>query len=250
MTLTVIGATSEIAQATARAFVRSGHRLLLVARDTKGLSEIQFGKSENSQEVSTFQCDVSSLQSVKLTVQHVINELGDDPYVLVAVGSIKGEENSRFSPELASQIIDVNFRNVVVLITPIAEALKQKRKGCIVIISSVSGDRGRQSNYVYGSAKAGLSAYAQGLRNRLFPFGVHVLTVKPGYVDTKMLREALGGSYDRTPGFLIGDPEKVGTRIYRAALRRENIIYVQPIWRLIMFAIRIIPESMFKKLHL
>ena len=128
MSLTVIGATSEIAQATARAFVRSGHRLLLVARDINGLSEIQFGESPNKQEVATFQCDVSSLQSVKLTAQHVINELGEDPYVLVAVGSIKGEENSRISPELALQIIDVNFRNVVALITPIAEALKQKKK--------------------------------------------------------------------------------------------------------------------------
>ena len=119
-----------------------------------------------------------------------------------------------------------------------------------MIISSVSGDRGRQSNYVYGSAKAGLSTYAQGLRNRLFSSGVHVLTVKPGYVDTKMLREALGDNYDRIPGFLIGDPDKVGQRIYRAAMRRENIVYVQPIWKLLMCMIRMIPESIFKRLRL
>ena len=141
--------------------------------------------------MSVFQCDVSSLQSIELAAEHVINGLGEDPYVLVAVGSDSGEEQSRTSPEIASHIIDVNFRNLVVLITPIAEALRQKKKGCIIIISSVSGDRGRQSNYIYGSAKAGLSTYAQGLRNRLFPSGVHVLTVKPGYVDTKMLRKTL-----------------------------------------------------------
>ena len=250
MSLIVIGATSEIAQAVARAFVRSGHSLLLVARDVERLSVNQTGESSNEPKVSVFQCDLSNLQSIELTAEHVINELGEDPYVLVAVGSDSGEEHSRTSPEIASHIIDVNFRNLVVLITPIAEALRQKKKGCIIIISSVSGDRGRQSNYIYGSAKAGLSTYAQGLRNRLFPSGVHVLTVKPGYVDTKMLRKTLGKDYGRTPGFLIGDPDRVGKQIYRAAIRRRNVVYVGPIWRLLMILIRAIPEELFKRIRL
>jgi short-subunit dehydrogenase len=250
MSLTVIGATSMIAQSTARVFFDAGHDLLLVARDAEHLINLPFDQSTGKPKVSIWECDVSDLISVKATVERVINTLGKDPYLLVAVGSIEGEQQSRNSVSAATRIIDVNFRNLVALISPISEALEAKKEGCLIIISSVSGDRGRQSNYTYGSAKAGLSAYAQGLRNRLFFCGVHVLTVKPGYVNTPMLRKALGNKYDRTPRFLIGHPDKVGKRIYRAAVKRKNVIYVQPIWRLLMLLIKVIPEELFKRMRL
>jgi len=250
MSLAVIGATSPIAQSIARVFFDAGHDLLLVARDIESLAGFQSRQFSDVLTVDTFQSDVSSLQSVQLIAERVINSLGENPYVLVVVGSIEGEDLSKTSAEPAIQLIDVNFRNLVALITPLAEALKQKEKGCLIIVSSVAGDRGRQSNYVYGSAKAGLSAYAQGLRNRLFRYGVHVLTIKPGYVDTPMLRQALGKNYDKTPQFLIESPERVGMRIYRAAVQRKNVLYVPPIWRLVMFLIRAIPDTIFKRLRM
>jgi hypothetical protein len=250
MSLIVIGATSQIAAAVAKEFYSAGHDLVLFARDIKRIGNIEFEGSIDGPRIVRHQGNVSELESAESMAKQVVDTLGDNPYVLVAVGAIEGDKKSEISVSRATRIVDVNFRNLVALISPIAEALEKKRKGCLVIISSVSGDRGRQSNYIYGSAKAGLSAYAQGLRNRLFASGVHVLTVKPGYVDTPMLKEALGERYDRVPRFLIGDPDKVGKRIYRAAVMRKNIIYVGPIWRLLMFIICIIPESIFKRLHM
>lgn len=250
MSLTVIGATSQIAQSTSKVFLDAGHDLLLVARDLDKLRESQLDQPSGRVRVDTLKGDISNLQSVELIAERVIKSLGKDPYVLIAVGSTGNGNQSRTSLSAAVQIVDVNFRNLIALISPIANALEQKKKGCLIIISSVAGDRGRQSNYIYGSAKAGLSTFAQGLRSRLFPCGVHVLTVKPGYVDTPMLRKALGKNYGRTPRILIGQPDKVGKRIYQAAIQRKNIIYVQPIWRLLMLVIRILPEEIFKRIRL
>ena len=250
MSLTVIGATSVIAQSTAQVFFNAGHDLLLVARDTKHLTDLPFDQSSGKPKVSIWESDVSDLRSGKATVEHVIDTLGKDPYFLVAVGSIEGEHQARSSMSAATRIIDVNFRNLVALISPIAAALEKKGKGCLIIISSVSGDRGRQSNYTYGAAKAGLSTYAQGLRNRLFLCGVHVLTVKPGYVDTPMFRKSLGSRSGDVPTVPVGDPAKVGESIFRAAIKKKNIVYRGRIWWLVMFIVRNIPEPIFKRLRL
>ena len=250
MSLIVIGATSEIAQSTAKKFFNGGHDLLLIARDINRLREWQENNSSATPNVDILQGCIDDSKSVRSIADNVISSLGNDPYVLVAVGSIQKENLSRVSADSATYIIDVNFRNLVALITPIAEALKKRREGCIIILSSVAGDRGRQSNYVYGSAKAGLSVFAQGLRSRLVFHGVHVLTVKPGYVDTFMLRQALGETYNKIPRFLVGNLDQVGEQIYQAAIKKKNVIYVRPIWRIIMIFIRIIPERVFKRLNL
>jgi hypothetical protein len=250
MSLAVIGATSQIASAVAREFYRAGHDLVLFARDIDRLNALTFESQGSNPEIVIHQGNVTDVESAGSIARQVVETLGENPYILIAVGAIENKNKAEISVSSAMQIVDVNFRNLIAVISPIAEALEQKRKGCLIIISSVAGDRGRQSNFIYGSAKAGLSVYAQGLRNRLFSSGVHVLTVKPGFVDTPMLRNALGENYGKVPRFLIGDPDKVGRRIYRGALRGENIVYVQSIWRLIMFVIRIIPEGIFKRLHL
>ena len=159
MTLAILGATSGIARSTARAFFESGHELLLVARNVSKIDHSWFGDSSARERIKTIQGDVTDRHSLALISDQIISSFGPQPYVLVAVGSIEKESRSRLSGDAAGEIIDVNFRNLVVLMTPIAEALRMRGSGGLIFISSVSGDRGRQSNFTYGSAKAGLRVY-------------------------------------------------------------------------------------------
>ena len=144
----------------------------------------------------------------------------------------------------SERILATNYIGAVSILNIIANDFEKRKSGVIVGISSVAGDRGRMSNYLYGSAKAGLTAYLSGLRNRLFHSGVHVLTVKPGFVRTKMT-EGLP-----LPVLVTADPEQVAKKIYAAIKRRKNTIYILPIWLLIMYIIRNIPEAIFKKMKL
>ena len=146
--------------------------------------------------------------------------------------------------EECNAIIESNFSGAVSILNIIANALERKGSGIIVGVSSVAGYRGRQSNYLYGSAKAGFTAYLSGLRNRLYHSNVHVVTVNPGFVATKMT-EGL-----KLPPLLTARPEQVAKSIFIAVERKRNVIYVLPVWRWIMFVIGLIPESVFKKLRL
>jgi short-subunit dehydrogenase len=129
------------------------------------------------------------------------------------------------------------------MLTPIADFFEKQKHGVITVISSVAGDRGRQSNYIYGSAKAGLSVYLDGLRNRLYSAGVAVVTIKPGFVDTPMTAHL-------KKGFLFASPEKVARDILRAIEKRKCVVYTPWFWRWIMFVIKSIPETIFRKLKL
>jgi len=130
----------------------------------------------------------------------------------------------------------------VLALNVLANHFEKKRRGFICALSSVAGDRGRQSNYIYGSAKSGLTTYLQGLRNRLWHFGVRVITVKPGFVDTRM-------TYGRPKLFLVASPEAVARDIYKAVLRGKDVVYTPCLWRVVMAIIRAIPEGLFKKLY-
>jgi short-subunit dehydrogenase len=139
--------------------------------------------------------------------------------------------------------LTVNYNAVVSICEPLAAHLAERGSGWIAVIGSVAGDRGRQSNYLYGSAKAGASAYCQGLRNRLYHRGVHVLTVKPGLVATAMTEGLVNPN---SP--MVARPEQVAGAIVRAIDRRRNVIYTPWFWRAIMAAIRAVPEAVFKRL--
>jgi len=250
MSLTVIGATSAIGIETAKVFAFAGHDLLLISRDTNAINCNNFGQETRRPSVTCLDCDVSHSGSIETISKRIIESLDDDPYVLVAAGTIGSEKQCGDKLSNILEIIDVNFRNVAAVVALVSEELEQRRKGCIIVLSSVAGERGRQSNFVYGAAKSGLSIFSQGLRNKLFNKGVHVLTVKLGYVDTPMLRQSLGSDRNNVPSFLIGNPEKVGEEIFQAAIKKKNVVYLGQIWRLIMFFVRNIPESLFKRLHL
>jgi short-subunit dehydrogenase len=250
MSLAIIGATSEIGRATARAFALSGHNLLLISRDTGLIDQAEFTGGASAISVAILDADISAKNELEKIAAKIIESFDEDPYVLVAAGTL-GAASGRFDAlSDLLEVIDVNFRHVAGVVALVSEELQRRRRGCIIILSSVAGDRGRQSNFVYGAAKAGLSVFAQGLRNRLFHSSVHVLTVKLGYVNTPMFRQSLGARSDEVPGFLVGNTEKVGESIFRAAVRRKDVVYIRRVWQLVMFIVRNMPESIFKRLRL
>jgi short-subunit dehydrogenase len=172
------------------------------------------------------------------------SSLGGLDAVLVAHGTLSDQKACEASPALTLQELNTNGVSVVMLLTRIAARFEQRRAGTIVVISSVAGDRGRQSNYVYGSAKALVTAFTSGLRQRLYPLGVAVITIKPGFVDTPM-----------TAGFpkgaLWAKPHQIAAGIVSAVDRGSaTVLYLPSFWRLIMLIIRSIPETVFRRLKL
>jgi decaprenylphospho-beta-D-erythro-pentofuranosid-2-ulose 2-reductase len=242
MTALILGATSDIAIALARHLGSVGYDLQLAARDIESLKELKSDiEIRNGVSVSTIQLDALNFESHYSLYQN----LATKPDVAILVFGYLGNhtlaiENWRES----ERIVNTNYVGAVSILNVVANDFEKRKTGVIVGISSVAGDRGRMSNYLYGSAKAGLTAYLSGLRNRLFHSSVHVLTVKPGFVRTQMT-EGL-----KLPAPVTADPEQVAKKIFAAIRKRKNTIYVLPIWSLIMLLIRNIPEFLFKKLKL
>ena len=163
--------------------------------------------------------------------------------VVLCVGYLGDQAAAQADFAEARRIIETNLTGCVSLLNFIANEFETRRSGFICALGSVAGDRGRQSNYIYGAAKAGISAYCQGLRNRLAPHGVHVLTVKPGFVDTQM-------TWGRPGLFLVASPRTAARRIVAAVLKGEDQAYVPRFWRPVMLLIRLIPEKIFKRMRL
>ena len=163
--------------------------------------------------------------------------------VVLCIGYLGDKQQAETDLGEARRLLDSNFTGCVLALEVLARHFMRQRAGFICAISSVAGDRGRQSNYLYCGAKAGLTAYLEGLRNRLFHHQVRVITVKPGFVDTPM-------TYGRPGLFLVARPERVAKSIFRAIQRGKDVVYVPWFWRPIMLLVRIIPEQVFKRLRL
>jgi decaprenylphospho-beta-D-erythro-pentofuranosid-2-ulose 2-reductase len=163
--------------------------------------------------------------------------------VILCYGYLGEQKLGEINFSEAKAIIDVNFTSCVSILSIIATYFETKKNGTICAISSVAGDRGRQSNYLYGSAKGALALFLQGLRNRLSKSNVHVLTVKPGFVDTKM-------TFGQSGMFLVAKPEIVANDIYKAIIKKKNTLYTPYFWRWIMCIIKSVPETIFKKMSL
>lgn len=235
----VIGATSDIGFAIAEKFYNKGFNLILAARNVNDLKTktSKFDKqrfyptSINTNEIQNLHTWISTLPYNPIIAVNAIGYLGD-------------QELALSNWKEASEIIQVNFTSQVILLNAIAELFKKQQKGCIICISSMAGERGRQSNFMYGSAKAGLTAYLSGLRQYLHPFGVHVITVIPGFVNTKMT------SHLTLPERLTTTPEKLAIRTFNAYKSKRSIIYSSFSWWLISLIIKHIPEFIFKRLRL
>ena len=238
----ILGATSDIATATAHEFARSGFGIQLAGRNLENLAVIEKDlKVRFDVPVSSHFFDAEDYKSH----QSFWSKLPQRPdVVLCAFGYLGKQEKGQEDWEEALRIIQINYTGAVSILNLVANSYEEQGYGAIIGISSVAGERGRQSNYLYGSAKAGFTAYLSGMRNRLAKKGVPVLTVKPGFVRTRMT-EGLD-----LPKPLTAEPQQVGKAIYKAFRSKEDVIYTLPVWRLIMQNIRLIPEGVFKKMNL
>lgn len=243
----VLGATSRIARAISQTLAAPGTDFVLVARDGEELERCAADlRIRSGCRVVTQRFDALDFASHSKWVEEWCQLAGGAPDgVVLAFGHLPDPEQARTDAAEASRTIAINFTSAASLLTLLAARMADRGDGWIVGISSVAGDRGRQSNYVYGSAKAGLTTYLDGLRSRLQPLDVHVLTVKPGFVDTPMLRSQMAG-----PSRMIATPERVARDIERALRRRRNTLYTPWYWRIIMLVIRAIPEPLFKRMKL
>lgn len=239
----IIGAGSDMARPLARLYARSGYDLYLAARDIGKLEAFATDLSIRYPErnVECVQVDVLDFESH----QTIFDGLRDETAgIIVAAGYQGGSAPSEADFAETQKIIDTNFTGVVSILNIFASKFELRKSGFIVGISSAAGDRGRKKNYLYGAAKSGLSAYLSGLRNRLQKAGVQVLTVKPGFVATRMT-----ASMD-LPGFLTAQPEQAALSIFNAQQRGRSLIYVTWKWRWIMLVVKSIPELIFKRLNL
>jgi len=240
--LLIIGAKSDIAKATAREYAKHGYNLFLAARDVGELEAFANDVTLRTQSVvKLVELDILDYKSHQI----FYNNLEEKPLgVIAAVGYLGEQEKAQSEFKEAKQIIDTNYTGVVSLFNIIANDFENRRSGFMVAISSVAGDRGRKRNYIYGSAKAALSTYLSGLRNRLYDAQVHVMTVKPGFVATKMTEEM------DLPEQLTAQPKEVAEDIYKAQQKNKNVLYTKWIWRWIMLIIRNIPEWKFKGMEI
>ena len=244
-TVLILGATSGIASALAKEFAAHKYDLVLGGRNRDELSALASDLSlRNSVRASVLAFDALDTQTHAASLQSFLAESGNTlAGAVVCIGYLGDQAKAQVDWDEACLILATNFTGCVSALNILANHFEPRRTGFICAISSVAGDRGRQSNYLYGSAKAGLSVYLQGLRNRLFPAGVKVITVKPGFVDTRM-------TYGRPGMFLLASPESVAQGIFRAIVKGKGVVYLPWFWGPIMLIVRSIPETIFKRLKM
>lgn len=241
-TVLILGAKSDIGYAIAKKFAAEGYHIQLAARKPEQLNAFQSDLQIRYNQT----CTVHAFDALNFNT-HVsfYNLLTPKPDVTVyVIGYMNENEKVISNWNETLQTINTNYTGAVSILNIVAADYAQRRSGAIVGISSVAGNRGRQSNYIYGSAKAGFTAYLSGLRNAMFKYNVHVLTVLPGFVDTKMTEHL------QLPKPLTAQPSEVANAVYDGVLKKLNVVYVKWFWRWIMLVIVSIPEAIFKKLKL
>jgi decaprenylphospho-beta-D-erythro-pentofuranosid-2-ulose 2-reductase len=241
----ISGATSAMAQAFARRHASKGASLYLVGRSKDKLEIVrQDLMALGARSVTTHAADMGQLQNYTAIVKEAIAVLGIIDIALIAQGVMYKQDDLQKNTDLIRDMYQVNVLSAIEVLTALADYFEQQKKGSLLVISSVAGDRGRQSNYVYGATKAALSVFTDGLRNRLFRHGVTVVTVKPGFVDSPMTRDLDKG------GPLWATPEKVAEDMDKTIAKGGAVLYTPWFWRYIMLIIKHIPDFIFKKMSL
>ncbi len=239
----VLGSNSEVAQAFVEKVLQENQKFETI---------YLFTSNPETTEKFARHIDVKYLQNSEIISLDLMKEVDynqfdyvDSDLLFCASGYLgEGTEEGLYDNHNTERIIDINYAKLVPVLNYFARKMQSKRTGTMIVLSSVAGDRGRQSNFIYGSAKAGLTAYLSGLRNFLYPQKVQVMTVKPGFMDTKMTE-----GLPLNP-MLTATPKQAATSIYKAWKSKKDVVYVLGIWGLIMMIIRNIPEFVFKKLKL
>ena len=241
----VVGATSAIAQAVVRLWALRGYKLFIVARNATHLAMVKEDLNvRGAGQVECYQMDVNDFPRHQRMMKEAREALGGVDGILIAHGTLPDQKLCEQDFEQARKELDTNVLSTLSMLTEVANEFERQGYGEIAVISSVAGDRGRQSNYVYGTAKAAVSTFLQGLRNRLASKGVHVLTIKPGFVDSPMT-----SAFDKG-GPLWATPQQVAQGIVKAIDKQRNVAYLPWFWWVIMLVIRHIPETVFKYMKL
>lgn len=244
MSVLILGATSPIARAVADNYAGDGHCVSVAARDLKEAQRIAADLAIRHQvPTKALSFDARDFEQHRQLIDDAEEACGPVEVALLAFGFMGDQSESQEDFDRARQVIDVNYTGAVSLCEILARRMSRRRWGSIIGLSSVAGDRGRASNYVYGSAKGAFTLYLQGLRNRLADSNVHVMTVKLGFVDTRM-------TFDLDTAIPVASPEQAGEAIARAQRRGVDTFYYPRFWRGIMTVIKSIPERIFKRLSL
>jgi len=240
----IIGATSAIAEATARNYAKKGARLCLLARNASRLESMAKDlKIRGAAQVETIVLDVTELQEHENATARAFQVLENVDAAIIAHGTLPDQKACEKNPDLFQRELATNATSTLSLLNALANRFEQQKRGTIAVITSVAGDRGRQSNYIYGAAKGMVSIFLQGMRNRLYPSGVHVLDIRPGFVDTPMTQNL-------KKGIIWAQPEYIASSIVKAIQSKRPKIYTPFFWQYIMLIIRNIPEFLFKRLKL
>lgn len=243
-TIMVFGATSAIAQAYVNRVATRCERIVLLARDAEKLQQVSSHvESISKADVVTHAADLADTSGHERLVSQVFDGIDDVDCVLIAYGVLTDQERCNNDIEYLLKQFNLNGTSTISLASLIGRELRQRSGGTLAVIGSVAGDRGRQSNYCYGAAKASVDSFLSGLRGYLSKSGVNVLTIKPGFVDTPMTSEF-------KKGLLWASADKVAGDIDSAVQKRRSILYTPWFWRYIMLVIKSIPEFIFRKLPL
>lgn len=240
----IVGATSAIAEAVARRYAARGNKLFLLARNAERLVTMAADlKIRGAAEVYTAVFDANDFDMHQSILDTVNDALGDIDIVLIAHGTLGDQKACEASVTTTLHELTTNAISTIALLTLLANQMELKQRGTIAVIGSVAGDRGRQSNYIYGTAKSAVSTFLQGLRNRLYKSNVHVVTIKPGFVDTPMT-----AAFPKGP--LWASAETVAIGIEQAIDKKKDVVYLPGFWWFILTIIRLVPEQLFKRLSL
>lgn len=239
-----LGATSAIAEATLRLLAEQHATFFLVGRNAQKLAAVRDDLlTRGATAVTNFVADLDDTAAHPAMLSHAATALGGIDLAFLAHGVLGDQPAAEKNYAVAEAILHTNFLSAVSLVTWLANYFEAEHRGAIAVISSVAGDRGRKSNYVYGASKGGLNIFLDGVRNRIDRAGVNVLTIKPGFVATPMTV--------RLPqGPLFAQPARVARYILRAIEKRKDVVYVPPFWGLIMLIVRSIPRRIFKKMNM
>ncbi len=244
-TVLILGANSGMARALARLLAGPDTQLILTGRNTKELEKTaaDLELRGHGPKPLTLAFEAQATETHGKFWTNVLAKVKTVDEVYLFFGQMHPQVEAQKDFHLAEEMLVTNYVGAVSILERVATTMEARKQGVIVGVSSVAGDRGRRSNYLYGSSKAGLSAFLSGLRSRLVPSGVHVLTVKPGFVDTAM-------TAGMKKGLLFARPEVIAKGIIKAVRKKKDVVYLPFFWRWIMLVIIHIPEGLFKKTKL
>lgn len=244
MNVLIIGASSGIGRESAHVFAQEGHNVICSSRDKEELeylvSDLKLRYDCKAYAVSVDLTQLSKINSYVVEIYKIVQTLD---CVVVTVGTMPGDQEHYYNQKELLHTAMTNYIGIAAVLNEISTKMREINSGVIVCLSSVAGERGRQSNFIYGATKSALSTYLQGLRMKLNKYNIQVITVFPGYVDTLM-------SYGKVKAIFAVSPYYFARRIYKLSGSKRNIVYIPVIWWFIARILKSIPEGIYKRLCL